>query len=470
MGRVANYLVTFAVSIILTRILEPAEFGAYGIILGVSVFAWVILEFGFRSAVVQAAEVSRTQLSTVFFVNLALGAGLSVCVALAGPIFERFFAIPGLSIYLIGASPLFVLNALMVVPSGLLQKQLKLKQVSLLSVASAIVGGVVAVGMAKYGFGVWSLIVSNLLGAVTTVTASFAIARWKPSLDFDLASIRSLFAFGSRIFLASILDVVFTRADVFVIGKLFNAATLGFYSRAQSIDQQVRMFSVSTIVTVMLPVFSANQGEVENLRKIYLRSLHFISFTTISLAGLLFLTADELFNLLFTEKWAIAAGFFKIMAISSSVYPLNYLMLNLISGRGNSSSLLRLEILKKAILTPTYLSFIVGGIYTFLVAFSAANIISLVITMAAVAKEIELPVSRQLQVLGTYVLMTALSVLLAYGGLSFLGGSGPVHLIGLTVVFTAVYLALNWWFRTVGSGEFFGKGLEVLGRKNISAA
>ena len=469
-GRIANYVVTFVVSVILTRLLMPEEFGAFGIILAILVFSWVILDFGFRSAVVQAATISQTQLSSVFFVNLLLGAGIMLVLVLVGPPLARFYEIPELANYIIGVSPIFVLNGLFVVPSALIQRELKLKQMSIFTVVGAVISGGISIVLALKGFGVWSLVVSSLSSTVITVIACYWITGWRPTREFDLPSIKPLYDFGSRIFLSSLLDVAFTRADVFIIGKVFDVGSLGFYTRAQSIDQQVRMFSVSTIVTVMLPLFSRHQNDIERLRDIYFRSLHFISFVAIAASGLLVLTAYDLFLLLFTEKWIVSAGYFQIMSITSAAYPLTYLMLNLISGRGNSKALLRLEIFKKTLLVPAYLSFLVGGIHTFVIVVGVVYLVSLVLNMSFVKKELSESITKQLSVVGLYVAMSLLSALVSFGLMGLIPTTTITHFLGSAAIFGSVYLGLNWILKTAGFRELIERATSMLARKGVPDA
>ena len=470
LGRIVNYLVTFAVSVVLTRLLMPEEFGAFGIIVAITVFAWVVLDFGFRSAVVQTEAVSQTQLSTVFFANLAIGVGLMIILIIAGPVVESFYEIPNLALYFIGISPVFLMNGLLVVPSALVQRDLKLKQMSIFTVVGAVLSGAISVALAFRGFGVWSLVVSNVASTLTTLVACYAISRWRPTLEFDLASIKSLFSFGWRIFLSSLLDVAFSRADVFVIGKLFDITSLGFYTRALSLDQQVRMFSVSTIVTVMLPMFSRHQNDLARLKHIYYRALNFVSFAAFAASGLLVVTATDLFLVLFTEKWISSAGYFQIMSISSAAYPLSYVMLNLISGRGNSKALLRLEIFKKILLVPAYLTFIVGGIYTFLIVIGSVYVVSLLVNMVFVEKELGEPVTRQLSVILTYAAMALLSAAAAYLVTVNVGSNSYIRLIVSTAVFSIVYLGINWIRGTAGLREVSDRVSAMLTRRSEAAS
>lgn len=468
-GRFANYVVTFAVSIVLARILDPEEFGIFGIVFAVIFLASIFLDFGFKSAVIQAERVSEKQLSTVFFLNALIGSVLTLLLIAFATFIERFFEVGELAKYLRAISPIFILNGLLVVPTGMLQRNLAFKKISVIGIASAVLAGCAAVVLAALGFGVWSLVASQLVNATVFLIGSFVFANWRPTLVFDIASVKPLWAFGSKLFLSTLLEVAFMRADIFVIAKLFDVITLGFYTRAQSLDQQFKSFSSSTIVAVMLPVFSQNQGDEETLRNIYHRSLNLISFVALAISGLCVLTAADIIVILFSEKWAPAAPYFRIMAAMAFVYPVSALMVNLISARGNSGAFLRLEIYKKIVLVPSYLGFLFGGITVFLAALAAAYVGALILNVFFVKKEIAAPAARQFWLIGRYVILAAISMLITFLVTEPFALSTYIHFTVSAILFLLAYIGLNKLFRTSGLSELTEKITDTLNdRRNTN--
>ncbi|MBX3265909.1 MAG: lipopolysaccharide biosynthesis protein [Acidobacteria bacterium] len=451
-GRLASFGVLFVVSVLLTRLLSPAEFGAFAVVLAIIAFSSIFIDLGFRSAIVQRQDTSKEQLSTVFFLNVAIGILLFAGLFLVSGVIEQFYAINGLESYIKAASAIFVLNSLSLVPGGLLQKELRLKALSVITTIAAAISGTIAILMAVYGFGVWSLVTQQLILAAITCFGSFAASKWRPSFLIDPRSIIPLWSYGIKLFLAGLSDSVFTRLDVFIIGKLFPVQTLGFYNRAQSLDNLIKNFAASTTTSVAFPVIARMADELENVKSFYLRCLNVISFLSFLLIGVLFLTCFDIVIILFTEKWIDVGYYFRIMALTAFVYPASALMVNLIAARGNSGAFLKLEILKKAVLFPAYLSFFFGGVMVFLIMLGFVYLLALALNAEFIRREIGIPIGEQLWAIATYSLPGLVAGFSGYGAGLFIDNI-YLHFAVASVVFSAIYLAICYKFSLPGMLE-----------------
>jgi len=470
-GRLANYVVLFVVGVVLTRLLSPAEFGAFAIVLSVITFSSIFIDLGFRSAIVQSQGTTQEQLSTVFYLNLALAVVIfAVFIGGAGYI-ERFYAISGLRNYIWAASLLFVINALALIPGGLLQKELRLKALSLINTSAAAISGGIAITLALLGFGIWTLVAQQVISALVILIGTLVLSRWLPSFSFNPAAIKSLWHFGVRMFLSGFLETVFTRLDVFIIGKIFPIQTLGYYNRAQSLDGLVRNFSSSTTASVAFPVIAKMAADTEAVRTFYLRCLNAISFIAFLLIGVLFLTCFDIVTILFTDKWVEVGYFFRIMAVTGFVYPISALMVNLIAARGNAAAFLKLETWKKAILFPAYLSFIVGGVYLFLVALGVAYLIALGLNAYFVRKETAITISAQWIAIYRYGLVAILGTGAVFG-LTYYLTNMYLHLVVSSVLFAGIYLLFCYKLKLPGFLEIYARIIAFYNDKryaNISS-
>lgn len=455
-GRIANYFVVFLVSVILTRLLSPTEFGAFGIVVSIISLSTVFLDLGFRSAIIQAAEISQQQLSTIFYINLFLAFVLMAVFFFSAKAIEDFYQISFLGHYIIGASSIFGLLALNLIPSGLLQKDLKLKTISIINTVSAFLSGALAVSFAYFGYKVWSLIIQQITFNLLVLIFSVYFAGWYPSFSFSLSSIKKLWDYGSKLLASGLLDTVFTRMDVIIIGKIFPIETLGFYNRAQALDGMVRSFSSGTTSSVAFPLFAKMSDDYEGVRIFYRRSLDIISFISFLLIGVLFLTCFDLVIILFTEKWLLVGNYFRIMAVTGFVYPISALMITVLSGLGNSKAFLKLEAIKKSILFPVYLSFLVGGIYLFLVALGIAFIFALIANAIFVQKEIAVSLSEQMRIIFKYGILSTVCTSIAFV-LTFWIDNIYIHLVAVSIIFCGFYFLFNYLFKLPGFIEVFNK-------------
>jgi len=463
-GRIANYLVIFIVSIVLTRLLSPAEFGAFGIVLSIISLSSIFVELGFRSAIIQSQDVTQEQLSTIFYINLLLACGLIALFAIGAKSIENFYQIESLANYIIFASLIFALTSLNLIPSGLLQKRLELKTISIINTIAALISGSTGIFFAYAGYKVWSLIIQQICSGFLILIGSAYFAGWLPSISFNLSSIKKLWQYGSKLLLSGMLDTVFSRLDVFIIGKLFPIETLGYYNRAQSLDGLVRNFSASTTTSIAFPLVATMSGDLEKTRVFYKRSLNIISFLSFLLIGVLFLTCFDIVIILFTEKWLAVGSYFRIMAVTGFVYPISALMVNILSARGNSKAFLKLEIIKKSILFPTYLSFFFGGVYFFLIILGIAFLSALVINAIFVQKEISVSLREQTWTIFKYGIVAVIGVAIVFGS-TFWIYNIYIHLITASVFFSGFYLLLSYLLKLSGFFELFNRVVNLYNDK-----
>lgn len=436
----------------MTRLLSPAEFGAYGVVISIIGVSSIFIDLGFRAAIIQSQDVTQTQLSTVFYLNILLSLLLVIGFSVGSYYIEQFYQIDSLSLYIMAASSVFFLSALNLVPGGLLQKNLELKAMSVINTVSAFLAGIIAVTLAILGFRVWALIAQQILIALFVLIGSSYAAGWKPSLAFQISSVRELWKFGSKLLASAFLNNTVTRVDVFIIGKLFPIGVLGYYNRAQSLDGLVRNFSSSTTTSIAFPTFSKIADKIEETRAFYKRTFHLISFLAFMLIGVLFLTCFDLVVILFGPQWENVGGFFRIMAVTGFVYPLSALMVNVLSARGNSKAFLKLEVIKTVILLPSYLSFFLGGVQFFLITLAVVFIINFVVNAVFVEKEIGIPAREQMSWTIKYALSAIISVVISFALTAWMQNV-YIHFIASSIVFVVIYLLLNRLMQSTGMAD-----------------
>lgn len=432
-GKFGAQAISLLLSFALTRMLSPGEFGIAGIAMVIIFVSSVFLDMGFARALVQAKEVRQAGYSSVFFLNLLLGIFLmAVCFFAATPL-ASFYNQPQLEPVLRVLSLLFLINSFALVPGAVLSREMKFKWIAIAGLISAVVSGSISIVMAAKGYGVWSLVTQYLISAVLMAILTFYFARWSPAFIISKKALQPLWAYGSRMFSSTILSSIVTRLDVFIIGKLFNVTTLGYYTRSQSIDSAVRQFSSGSLISVFFPSAARLQDKREQLTILYKRFLHLVSFLSIGVSGLLYLITPDLFRILFTAKWDTAAIYFQIMCIAAFAWPISALMVTLISGTGNSKAYLRLELLRIAIQLPVYIFGFIAGITTFLWIFVGVRVISLCLNALFVSREIQIRTGEQLLIILYYLIHGIIAGLLtSLISHYFLTGSRVINM-GLTI-------------------------------------
>ena len=341
--------ITFLVGLILARLLTPSEYGIMAILTIFIAVSNSIVDSGFSNALIRKTDARRVDYNTVFLFNLLVSGLLYVVLFLAAPAISRFFKEPLLVEVMRVIGWVLVINSLAIIPRTLFVKEVNFKTQTKVSLIASISSGVIGIGMALAGLGVWSLVGQQLSRQLLNTLFLWIYCTWRPAWEFSMQSFKELFGFGSKILLSGLLNTIFNEIYSLVIGRCYTSAQLGQYTRANQFNQIFSSNLTTVIQRVSYPVLSSIQNEPERLREAYrkvIKSTMLISFACmLGLAAV----ARPLILILIGEKWLPAVGFLQIICFSGMLYPLHAINLNILQVKGRSDLFLRLEIIKKII-------------------------------------------------------------------------------------------------------------------------
>ena len=201
--------------------------------------------------------------------------------------------------------------------------------------------------MAYNGYGVWALVAQSTSSTFLNFVLLWFCSRWRPITGFSKASFRYLFNFGSKLLVSGLLDTLYNNAYPIVIGKFYNSAQLGLYSRAQGYASLPSSNITGVLQRVTFPVLSLMQNDDERLALNYRRLLRVSAFVVFPLMVMLAAVAAPLIRVMITSKWDGCVGFLQILSLAMMWYPIHAINLNLLQVKGRSDLFLRLEIYKK---------------------------------------------------------------------------------------------------------------------------
>jgi len=380
---VGNYgaqITGFVISIFLSRLLEPKEFGLVGMSLVFINILKVFTDVGFASALVQNKVNTSITYSSVFYVNLIFGFVLFSIVFLCAPLIGKFYeneTVTGL-IHLLSIT--LLLNSLNIVQRTILRRNLAFKIISIRDLTSQLIAGVLAVFLAYRGFGVYALVLQQILAALINSVILWKVTEWYPRFEFSWIEVKKLTGFSTYVFAAQSMNQLIMQADTLVIGKLFSPATLGFFSRANSVNSLITKNSVASISKVFFPVLSTIQDDDERFKKVYLSVINIVSGIAIFLTGVFFLSGEELIIGLFGEKWRPSVLIFQILIVKGFTFPINAMIVNAFLAKGKSRANFRYGNIRKAIhIIPLSIAYFYG-FFPFLYALAAASIVNWLLT------------------------------------------------------------------------------------------
>jgi len=342
-------LLTFGITIVLARLLTPAEFGILAMILVFSAIASVIADFGLGTALIQRRNATHLDESTAFFFNVGLSAVLAAGLIVAAPWVARYFAQPVLEPLAWVMAATLIVSALGSIHTTLLTKALTFRPLAFIGFWSSLLSGALAITLAVYGYGVWSLAWQVLAQASITTLLLWIWHPWRPSLSFSAPALKGLLAFGGPFLAARLIDTAYQRAYSVFIGKMFSAADLGFYSRAQSTQQMPASTLTRVLNRVAVPAFSEAAESPARLSAALAKSSRLLMFINLPAMLGLGLTAAPFVELVFGARWLPSAPLLMILCLGGTLWPLQVLNISALIAQGQSALILKLEVVKKSI-------------------------------------------------------------------------------------------------------------------------
>lgn len=316
-GAVVRSLLRLLTLAILARLLAPTDFGLAAALAVVIQFAQTLGLIGLAPALIQKKTVTEADIITAQTLALGLTLLLAVLNAVFAPQIAALFRLPDLVPLLRVASVLFVVQGLAAVARARMDRDLAFRRAALIELASVILGySAVSIVLALAGFGVWSLVlgqlVQNSLAMVALLWSYPPIRR----LWIDAAAARGLFRFGGYFSLGLLFDRLACQVDYIIVSRVLGAEALGLYSRAYQLMAGQARTASQGVSRVLFPALAKLQHAPERLARAYRRSLA-LSLVPMSLASaFIWLLADDIVALLLGAGWAAVADPFRWLGLA----------------------------------------------------------------------------------------------------------------------------------------------------------
>lgn len=345
--RFASTGISFVFNIIIARLLMPED---YGIVAMIGIFLAIcqcFIDSGFSSALIRKNDRTDSDLNTVFYFNTAIAIFTYALLFVIAPYIANFYKQPLLIkvTRLVGLN--LIINALSGVHNTLLSINLNFRSKAVISLTSVLFSGIIGLLMAYNGFGVMALIFQGLASSSIRSTLFCILVKWRPKLEFSIASFREMFSFGSKLLASSLIDTIYNNIYTLVIGKVFSPAKLGNYSRADGVAAFPSSGITSVLQSVSFPVLSSIQDDEAKLIASYKKFLRLSAFIIFPLMVGMAAIAEPFIKFFLTEKWSGAILMTQILCIALMWYPIHAINLNILYVKGRSDYFLKLEIIKK---------------------------------------------------------------------------------------------------------------------------
>ncbi len=437
--RFGTMALQFSVNLILARLLLPEDFGEIGMLAIFIALSQVLIDSGFGSAIIQKKNPSQRDYSTVLYWNLIFSTILYLVLYICAPLVEKFYSMDGLASTLRGIGLTLILNSIFSLQKIRLQKQLKFKEIAISNLCSYILGSSVAIIMAYYRCGVWSLVAMQITYGISYIIILLIITKWYPSFNFSQKTIKELFSFGGYILAASVLQTVCQNIQGLVIGKKFSAIQMGYYSQASKLDLITSYSIPQVIVQVMYPVYSSMQDDHQRLNHAVITSISIIAFIVFPVLASLILIADPLIVLLYGEKWLPSAEYFQILCIGGYFLSLQNINYYAVAAIGKSKALFNWSIYKWLFLLTMVLLGMMFGIKGILWGIVISNINVYITNAYLLSKFSKLSIYEQIKAIIPIICVTGFSIIAGY----------VMHLVCHNIIIACISIYVIYLFLSI---------------------
>jgi PST family polysaccharide transporter len=312
----ASFVLQLAVSVILARLLSPADFGLLSAALVVVYFASMFSTLGFGSALIQRQELTPRHVNTGFITNLIFTVLMGGIVFIGAPLLANFYRLPELTPILRVLSLLFPIRGFVGLSDALIKRSEKFRRLAGINIISFLVGyGFVGIILALLDFGVWALVVATLAQAILNSLLLFLSVPHSLRLQFDLPAFKELWRFGGGLTVANFVNYLARQGDNFVVGRWLGAEALGYYGKAFSLMLLPTSQFTSVIDQVLFPTLSKVQNETKKLTLTYEYGISSIALILMPLSVISFVLAPELIRVVYGANWSPAIRPFQILCL-----------------------------------------------------------------------------------------------------------------------------------------------------------
>ncbi len=342
-------LVSFIVSIVLARMLDPNLFGTVAILYVFIEIVQVFVDSGLGNALIQKKNADDLDFSSVFYVNLILCISMYGLLFVLAPIIAGFYNDNTMISMIRVLGLTVVISGVKNIQQAYVSRHLMFKKFFYATLGGTICAGIVGISMAYNGMGAWALVAQQITNVVIDTCVLWGVVKWHPKRMFSFERLKELYSYGWKLLVSSLIDTGYNNLRSLIIGKLYTSTDLAYYDRGEKLPTLVIANILASIDSVLLPAMSEVQDVKERVKEMCRRSTKTSVYILAPCMIGLFSTAEPLVRIMLTEKWMNSVFYIRVFCITLIFYPVHTANLSAIKAVGKSDIFLKLEIVKKII-------------------------------------------------------------------------------------------------------------------------
>lgn len=372
--------VTFIVSIVLARLLDPSVYGTIALVTVFTIIMQVFVDSGMGNALIQKKNADDLDFSSVFWFNMTMCSILYLVMFVSAPYIASFYNKSELTPVVRVLSLILIISGVKNVQQAYVSRNMLFKRFFFATLGGTIGAAVVGITMAYLGYGVWALVAQMLFNAAVDTTILWITVKWRPKKQFSLQRLKGLFSFGWKLLVSALIDTIYNQMRQLIIGRMYSSSDLAHYNQGKKLPELIVTNINASIDSVLLPTMSKAQDDSKAVKGMTRRAIKTSTYIMMPFMVGLAVCAEPLVSLILTDKWLPCVPFLRIFCFSFAFYPIHTANLNAMKAMGRSDLFLKLEIIKKivglvAILTTMRIS-VMAMAYSLLVTSVLSQIIN----------------------------------------------------------------------------------------------
>lgn len=341
--------ITFVVSLILARLLDPSVYGVIAIVTVFTAILNVFIDSGLGNALIQKKNADDLDFSSVFWFNICSCSVLYLLMFFSAPLIADFYEIEELVPIIRVMSITLLISGVKNIQQAYVSRSLAFKKFFYATLVGTVGAAAVGIAMVFMGYGIWALVFQNLFNQAVDTVMLWFLVKWRPKFIFSFDRLKGLLKYGWKILASKLIDTVYNELRQLVIGKIYTTSDLAFYNQGRKFPNYAVTAINESIDSVLFPTMSAVQDKKQEVKAMTRRAIKTSTYVIMPIMAGIAACASSLISLILTEKWLPAVFFLRIFCFTFAFYPIHTANLNAIKAVGRSDIFLKLEIIKKVI-------------------------------------------------------------------------------------------------------------------------
>jgi len=320
-GQGAKFFLQLGSTMVLARILTPQDFGLIAMVAAVTGFIMVFKDLGLSVATMRKAKINHGQISTLFWINVAISSALMLLTMALAPAVVWFYKEPRLVWITVALASAFIFGGLTVQHQALLRRQMRFVALATIDISSMAAGVATGIICGLAGLGYWSLVLMQLVTAITMAAGVWTASKWRPGPPVRRSGVREMLAFGGYLTGFSVVNYFARNLDKVLLGRSWGSQSVGMYTRAYSLLLLPISQITAPITAVAVPTLSRLQDEPERFRSFYLKAIKLIAYITMPLVVAMAALSTEIVGLVLGSQWLDAGPIFMVLAVAAIWQP-----------------------------------------------------------------------------------------------------------------------------------------------------